>query len=121
MTTEAYEVEGMTLSRQHWNRLKEEAKEAKMGWTEVWIGASFAFLGVGAAAAIARLAIPEEKPGASHGTQLSTEGQHILMLIAIFSVILAGVCFVGWLHKRRDHNASLDRLIKNMGSHEHKP
>jgi hypothetical protein len=119
ITSEGFDVPGMTLSRRHWNRLKSEAAEAKMGWSELWLGAAFAFFGVGAAAWIAFWALPNTSDSEPGATQLSSEGQDLLRIIGSFCVALAVVCFLGWLQKRRDHNASLDRLIANMKSHEH--
>ena len=115
--SESYDVPGMALSRKHWNRLKEEADEAKMGWTELWLGAAFAFFGIAAAAAIARIAIPMDDPGAK--THLSAEARHFLAAIALAALVGGAVCFLAWLGKRKDHNAKLDQLIKNMKSHEH--
>jgi len=119
VAAEPYEVPGMSLSRKHWNRLKEEADEAKMGWTEIWLGAAFAFFGIGGAAWIAFWALPGSGSADPHATQLSSGAQDVLRLIGIFSLIVAVVCFLAWIGRRRDHNASLDRLIRNMGSHEH--
>jgi hypothetical protein len=119
VTAEAYEVEGMTLSRRHWNRLKEEAEEAKMGWTELWLGAAFAFFGIAAAAAIARIAVPSD--GGPNETHLSHEAMHLLVYGAIVALIGGALCFLAWLGRRRDHNAEIDQLIKNMASHEHFP
>jgi hypothetical protein len=117
--SESYDVPGMALSRKHWNRLKAEASEAKMGWTELWLGTAFAFFGVGGAAWIAFWALPGPESSKPHATHLSSDTQFNLRLIGVASLIIAAVCFAAWLGKRKDHNASLDRFIKNMESHEH--
>ncbi|HEY5053160.1 MAG TPA: hypothetical protein VII45_07090 [Solirubrobacterales bacterium] len=109
----------MTLSRKHWDRLKVEAGEAKMGWTELWLGAAFTFFGVGAGAWVTFWALPGPESPKPHATHLSSAVQTNLRLIGAGALILAVVCFLAWLGKRRDHNASLDQLIKNMESHEH--
>ncbi len=109
----------MALSRKHWDRLKEEAGEAKMGWTELWLGSAFAFFGVGAGAWIAFWALPGSDSAQPGETQLSAAAQTNLRVIGVGCLVIAIVCFMAWLGKRRDHNASLDQLIKNMESHEH--
>jgi len=116
--SEAYPVPGMTLSRKRWERLKDEAVEAKMGWTELWLGAAFAFLGVAAAAWIALWTLPTDS-AKTHITQLSAEGHNNLRLVGIFSLIVFAVCLLAWHDKRGHHNADLDALIRNMESQEH--
>jgi hypothetical protein len=119
LKSESYEVESMSLSRKRWDRLKDEAREAKMGWTELWLGAAFLFLGVAAAAGIALWQLPTSDAPKPSVTQLSTEGYKNLVLIAIFSLVAGAICLVAWLEKRGTHNADLDALIKNMESQEH--
>ncbi|HEX6455392.1 MAG TPA: hypothetical protein VF009_02610 [Solirubrobacterales bacterium] len=117
--SESFDVPGMALSRRHWDRLKEEAREAKMGWTELWLGAAFAFFGAGAAAWIAFWALPGPESAKAHSSRLSADVQFNLRLIGVASLIIAVVCFGAWLGKRKDHNANLEQLIRNMESHEH--
>lgn len=120
MPAEAVEVEPMVLSRKHWDRLKSEATEAKMGWTDLLLGAAFAFLGVAAAAALTAWQVPVSDASASNAaTQISPATKTDLWIIAGGALLVALAFFAGWLGQRKDHNASLDRLVLNMESHEH--
>jgi hypothetical protein len=111
--TEAYPVAGMTLSRKHWDRLKEQIEEAKMGWSEVWLGFAFGFLGMAGAAFIAYVTLPRSDPN----LPLSLHGE--LLVGAIASAVMFVICLLAWLHFRSDHNSDLDAVIRNMESHEH--
>jgi hypothetical protein len=121
LKNESPEVETMALSRKRWDRLKEEAKEAKMGWSDLWLGAAFAFFGVAGAAGIARWTLPgPASQGAADGaTHLAIDLQHELVWLTVGAAICGALCLAAWLHFRRDHNANLDALIRNMESQEH--
>jgi uncharacterized protein YjeT (DUF2065 family) len=112
-------VKTMSLSRKRWDRLKAEAQECKMGWTELWLGAAFAFVGIGAGAWVAFWALPSADPSKPHASQLSSHAQDNLRLIGTFALVVGLVCLLAWLHFRREHNADLDGLIRNMESQEH--
>lgn len=103
----------MSLSRKHWDRLQEQIEEAKMGWTELWLGAAFAFLGIAASAALAFVTLPASDP------RLPSSLHSNLLLGTIAATLVFGVCIAAWLCFRRDHNAKLISISKNMESHEH--
>lgn len=116
---ETYEVASMSLSRKRWVRLKDEAHEARMAWSELWLGAAFTLLGAGAAAWITFWSLPGPD---THGTaHVSSHAQEILRLVGSFFLVLGAVCFIAWLSKRDAHNREIDRLCKNMESDQHYP
>lgn len=110
---ESFEVPAMSLSRKHWDRLQEQIEEAKMGWTELWLGTAFTFLGIAASAALAFVTLPASDP------QLPSSLHSNLLVGTIGATVIFGVCIAAWLCFRRDHNAKLDSISKNMESHEH--
>jgi hypothetical protein len=101
-------VDLIFVNRKHWDRLKEEVREAKMGWAEVWLGASFAFLGIAATAAIALLELPTPGGRPPGSFQFSSPLRVYLTIGASASATLALVCFLSWLSRRHVHNTNLD-------------
>jgi hypothetical protein len=121
--SEPYPVRGMMLSRKRWDRLKKEAEEAKMGWTELWLGAAFAFVGFAGAGLLALQTLPHARAahvvGERLGDQLSTTTRGELWMLVAAATVIGIVCILAWLRFRDAHNASLDSLIANMRSQEH--
>lgn len=107
----------MTLSRKRWDRLKDEANEARMGWSELWLGAAFTLFGAGVAAWITFWSLPgPDTHGISH---VSGHAQEILRIVGTSLLVMGVVCFVAWRDKRGAHNAAINRLCKNMESDQH--
>ena len=118
LKSETYEIPSMVLSRKHWDRLKQQIKEAKIGWTDLWLGGAFAFFGVAASTLVARLTLPGPTQQSATATRLSSELQAILVFITVAAALLFVVCLLAWLNMRKEHNTGLDGVVRNMESHE---
>jgi len=118
LVTESYEVESMMLSRKHWDRLKRQINECKIGWTDLWLGGAFAFFGVAISTLVVRQTLPGPSARTASASRLSSEVQAVLLVIVIASAVLFAVSLAAWLNMRVKHNADLASVVRNMESHE---
>jgi hypothetical protein len=118
LKADTYEVPSMMLSRKHWDRLKDQINECKIGWTDLWLGGAFAFFGVAVSTLVVRQTLPGPSASTVSASRLSSEVRAVLLVIVIASAVLFVASLAAWLNMRVEHNADLASVVRNMESHE---
>lgn len=94
------------VEQRNWNRLKETVEAFNPSSNNWWANFTGVFLGMSASAFITRVSLLDNTS--------TSDVRLILLCVAIASLVMAILCFIASLSRKKEHSVSVEQIKKEM-------